>query len=161
MVVRWSVIAAFLFAAGIGLLVVGVMRGEVAAGIALFIPFFYGTGPFASLGVLLISLGMVAFFCALVRGAMSAAVDEWEEERGEEEVKSDRAGPVQKAAEKGGEAPPPQHLARPKARGGAVIMIGPVPIVFGSDRAMTRNLMILALALMAVSIVLLAFLALR
>jgi uncharacterized protein (TIGR00304 family) len=153
---RHLALAGGLFVSGILLLALGVMRGEVAAGIALFMPFLYGTGPFASLGVLLVFLGMLALFYAFIGGAVPAAAMEEEDED-----ESSQAGPFPKTAEKGGEAAPPKHPARPKARGGAVIMIGPLPIVFGSDRAMTRNLMILALALMAVSIVLLAFLALR
>jgi len=40
-------------------------------------------------------------------------------------------------------------------------MIGPVPIVFGSDSSMARRLMLMTLALMIVSLILLAFLAAR
>jgi len=38
------------------------------------------------------------------------------------------------------------------ARGGAVIMIGPIPIVFGSDRQSAKILMILAAGLMILAI---------
>ena len=37
-------------------------------------------------------------------------------------------------------------------RGGAVIFLGPIPIVAGSDPAMTRSLMIIGGVLMAVMI---------
>jgi len=71
---RYFAFAGALFTGGILLLLLSVIRGEGTAGIALFIPFFYGTGPFSSLGVLLIFLGMAALFYAFVRGAMSAAI---------------------------------------------------------------------------------------
>jgi uncharacterized protein (TIGR00304 family) len=40
-------------------------------------------------------------------------------------------------------------------------MIGPIPIVFGSDRAAARNLMILALVIMFVALLVLGILAIR
>jgi uncharacterized protein (TIGR00304 family) len=39
-------------------------------------------------------------------------------------------------------------------RGGAVVVIGPLPIVIGTDREVTKALMILAIALTAVAIIL-------
>ena len=41
---------------------------------------------------------------------------------------------------------------RRSVRGGAVIMIGPIPVVFGSDRESAKILMILAIGLMIVAI---------
>ncbi len=38
-------------------------------------------------------------------------------------------------------------------RGGGIIMIGPIPIVFGTDRQSASALMILAIALIAVSVI--------
>lgn len=37
--------------------------------------------------------------------------------------------------------------------GGGIIMIGPIPIVFGTDRQSARALMILAIVLIAVSVI--------
>jgi uncharacterized protein (TIGR00304 family) len=36
-----------------------------------------------------------------------------------------------------------------ETRGGGVLLIGPIPIIFGSDRGSTRALLILAIVLMA------------
>jgi uncharacterized protein (TIGR00304 family) len=36
-----------------------------------------------------------------------------------------------------------------EARGGGVLLIGPIPIVFGSDRGSTRTLLVLAIILTA------------
>jgi uncharacterized protein (TIGR00304 family) len=36
-----------------------------------------------------------------------------------------------------------------EARGGGVLLVGPIPIIFGSDRGSTKALLILAIVLMA------------
>lgn len=154
---RYFALAGALFIGGMLLLLLSVIRGEGTAGIALFIPFFYGTGPFASLGVLLIFLGMVALFYAFVRGAMSAALEDEESVPGVMEEKPQEA----QAQASGGDIPASKTRTGSNIRGGAVIMIGPVPIVFGSDSSMARGLMLLALALMIVSLIVLAILAVR
>lgn len=41
-----------------------------------------------------------------------------------------------------------------QARGGGVVMIGPVPIIFGTDRESTKTLVLLAIALMLFFLVL-------
>lgn len=41
----------------------------------------------------------------------------------------------------------------PKFKGGGVIMIGPIPIVFGSDNQSVQKLMILAIILMLIGFV--------
>jgi uncharacterized protein (TIGR00304 family) len=154
---RYFAFAGALFTGGILLLLLSVIRGEGTAGIALFIPFFYGTGPFSSLGVLLIFLGIAALFYAFVRGAMSAALeDERNAPGGMEERPQEARAPARRS-----ETPAPQTLPGSNIRGGAVIMVGPVPIVFGSDSSMARGLMILALSLMIASFMILVFLAMR
>jgi uncharacterized protein (TIGR00304 family) len=158
MLKRYLAVAGALFISGILMLVFSVMRGEGSAGFALFVPFFYGTGPFASLGVLLIFLGIVALFASFVRGAMNAMPDE---EGEEDRERAGTADPAKGAPRKDEEAAAPQDKDRPDVRGGAVIMIGPIPIVFGSDRAAARNLMILALVIMFVALLVLGILAIR
>jgi uncharacterized protein (TIGR00304 family) len=37
-----------------------------------------------------------------------------------------------------------------RTRGGGIVMIGPVPIIFGTDRESTRTLVLLAIVLMVV-----------
>ncbi|WP_455367638.1 TIGR00304 family membrane protein [[Eubacterium] cellulosolvens] len=39
-----------------------------------------------------------------------------------------------------------------QVKGGGIIMIGPLPIIFGTDKGSVRNLIILALVLMVISI---------
>jgi len=47
-------------------------------------------------------------------------------------------------------------MEKPEAgvRGGGVIMIGPIPIIFGTDAATLKIVMILAIALMAIAVIL-------
>jgi len=43
---------------------------------------------------------------------------------------------------------------RGKARGGGLIMIGPIPIIFGTDKETMKILLVLALALMIFAVIL-------
>jgi uncharacterized protein (TIGR00304 family) len=48
--------------------------------------------------------------------------------------------------------------ARGKTRGGGIIMIGPVPIVFGTDKETVRILLMLSIVLMILALVLMLLL---
>lgn len=43
---------------------------------------------------------------------------------------------------------------KPEVRGGGIIMIGPIPIIFGTDVAALKILMILAIVLMVIGSIL-------
>lgn len=140
-----------LFAAGGALLALSVLRGEGAAGLALFIPFFYGTGPLAFLAVLLFFSGGLC----LIAGFLRRLADAWEEGAPDEAPLN--AGNVWRAlwrgdtSRKSGSGSPDTRLetAGARTRGGAVVLIGPIPIVYGSDPGIARWMLLLALVLMA------------
>ena len=46
---------------------------------------------------------------------------------------------------------------RGKVRGGGLIMIGPIPIIFGTDKGTIKILLVLALALMILAVVIMLF----
>jgi uncharacterized protein (TIGR00304 family) len=46
----------------------------------------------------------------------------------------------------------PEDKGKPRVRGGGVIMIGPIPIIFGSDKDSAKTLVILAIILMLISL---------
>jgi uncharacterized protein (TIGR00304 family) len=46
------------------------------------------------------------------------------------------------------------EVEKPEVRGGGIIMIGPMPIIFGTDAAALRILMILAIVLMVIAAIL-------
>jgi uncharacterized protein (TIGR00304 family) len=45
------------------------------------------------------------------------------------------------------------HAADGRTRGGGVLLIGPIPIIFGTDRSSVKVLMILAIILIAVVLI--------
>lgn len=47
---------------------------------------------------------------------------------------------------------PPVGKVEPKVKGGGVIMIGPIPIIFGSDKESAKTIAILAIILMFLSL---------
>jgi len=149
---RFTAASAILFATGLALLVLSVMRGEGTAGIAVFIPFFVGSGPLSSLGVLCFFGGMVLLFFGMARSAVDAA------EADEPDPQGAHDGPEGPAAKDGPQntAPPSspaQGTARPRI--GGVVMIGPVPIIFGSDPGISKTMFYVALGLMATFLVVL------
>jgi uncharacterized protein (TIGR00304 family) len=141
---RFTAAAACLFAAGLALVALSVLRGEGSAGIAVCVPFFYGTGLLSSLGVLCFLGGTVLFFLGIARGAGEPA-------------QIDRPEPP--AGSEGAPRMPADAPSRP--RFGGVILLGPIPIVFGSDPGISRAMFYLALGLMAALVVALLVLALR
>jgi uncharacterized protein (TIGR00304 family) len=50
---------------------------------------------------------------------------------------------------------PPAEKAQSKVKGGGVIMIGPIPIIFGSDKESAKSAAILAIILMLLSLLIL------
>ena len=147
MVNRFTASAACLFALGLALVVLSVLRGEGSAGIAVCVPFFWGTGPLASLGVLCFFIGVVLLFLGMVRSAAEAS------DAGELDEQAAPDG------HRGTAVPKSTAEAAPRVRAGGVILIGPVPIVFGSDPGISRTMFYLALGLMAALIVVLIALA--
>lgn len=106
--------ALVILAAGAGLTAYAVAVGQARVGLLLIVPYLVGTGPLAAAGVGLLFLGVVLTFASLARR------------------------PPQMR-----EVPPPawppdgswrDPEADKEVRGGGVILIGPVPIVLGSDR---------------------------
>ncbi|MBM4247857.1 MAG: DUF131 domain-containing protein [Euryarchaeota archaeon] len=162
---RFTAAAAGLFALGLALVALSVLRGEGSAGIAICVPFFWGTGLFSSLGVLCFFGGMVLLFLGLLRGP-------WELAGPDGTGPAPGSGGAPDGTDAAPESPggPPEgsasaiaHSARapaPRARAGGVVLIGPVPIVFGSDPGISRTMFYMALSLMAALLVALLALAL-
>lgn len=187
MVRRLDALAAGMIACGVALLALSVLRGEGAAGVAVFIPFFYGTGPLASLGALLLFIGLFCLFLSILRPsdtfwrdspedgpeAGGASGGSGEGERAEEGEgrgagvggAGEGAEAARKLAAKDVWRAPGEESRRgagEKPRTGAVVLIGPVPIVYGSDPGVARWMLVLATALaLALFSLLLIFLLVR
>jgi len=119
---KWFAISAVLFVAAIALLSASVLTGESEFGLFLIFPFLIGSGLLALLGVILLFIAIFIVFMRLGgRFLRNENPDFSVSFEGE------------KTADK---------------KFGGVIMLGPIPIVFGSDRKIARIMMIIGLILM-------------
>ena len=120
-------ISAILFFIGIGLMIVGAITGKGGVFLLFFIPVFYGTGIFSMLGVLCIMFAMIVLFYSFVFSF-------------HQPVSENILYPSE-----------PNYEYRKKSKIGGVIFLGPIPIVFGSDRN-TVNVMVITAVLFALMI---------
>lgn len=112
---------------GIALLGYSVATGEGSAGVVLFIPVFYGSGLFAFLGVLCIMVGLILGFFGIGTGL-------GETREFEDSGKSQTSRPVGPRTQK-------------SIKGGGVVLIGPIPVIFGSDTKTAIVLVVLTIIL--------------
>ena len=122
-----------LFILGIPLLVVGAQQGDASGGLVLIIPFIVVSGLLPALGILLIFLGIVVFQFSIFHQA-ARRQEEAYSERGEgrrRESPGDfplkNGKPIFSRAD---------TKSSGKVKGGGIIFIGPIPIIFGDSRSM-------------------------
>jgi uncharacterized protein (TIGR00304 family) len=132
---RNLVLASVLLVLGIMILGYSVTTGEGTASIFIFIPVFYGSGLFAFLGVLCIMAAMILGFI----GFSERMEDKGSRGSSQKPTQSDHGRP------------------RSSIKGGGVVLVGPIPIVFGSDPKTAMVLIILALVVMVAAIILIYF----
>lgn len=129
--VKAAALAALL--AGIALLLYGGMQGDVRITLLLIVPIVHGTGLPAALGTLLLFAAMVLWFAGTVRDARHLSE---------------------------GDAGMPSGEARTGTRrSGGMVLLGPIPIVWGSDGGIRRWMVLAGIVLLALWV--LAALALR
>lgn len=124
--------ALILFVVGISLTIVGLMTADSTVYLVLFIPVIQSNSALAILGILLLFLGLVLLFANLASAG----------------VVVDRS----------------EDLSRPTVeerdrRFGGVVLVGPLPIVFGSSQRIAKYMMILGLILTVLLILVLLILA--
>ncbi len=122
----FRILAAFMILAGAGLLVYGVVAGEMQVALLLIVPVIYGS---SALGFLAIGLIIAGILVSMADFALSASAEGAEEAL----VDDDRA-------------------RSKKAEFGGVILIGPIPIIFGADRRMTFLAIMVAVAILVIMI---------
>ncbi len=128
-----------LFGGGVALIVASVATGEGRLFLFLVFPGIVTGGILGILGFLLIVLAFLVGFVQSWRGeaATPLAGDQpWEPSRTE---------------------PPPSGSPRseiPRRRFGGILLLGPIPIVFGTDRKITLAMVVLGIVLTAVALVL-------
>ena len=168
------------FIAGVLLIIIGAFQGDASFGLILIIPFVVMHGPLPALGILLIFCGIVLFQFGFVddirdgflkdggtRGA--GGTDTGTNQRThsynrglgvEREGTTERGENIGNREAKNGRpalAHTTERGRRGKVRGGGIIFIGPIPIVFG-DSISIRYLIPAAVALLILMIIAVYFL---
>lgn len=123
-----------LFLAGVAIVAIAVATGEAEVSLFLVFPVFSGSSGLFLLGVVLIALALLAGFAAMVVRPPEFA------EPGGSAGWTGEAG-IDK---------------RERSKFGGVVLVGPIPIAFGSDRKIA--LAMLAIAVAAAAIILLLIL---
>ncbi len=121
-----------LFLAGVAVVAIAVATGEAEVSLFLIFPVFSGSSGLFLLGVAIIALAMLAGFVAMAVGQPELAQP---------------GGLASRTGKAGIET-------REKSRFGGVVLVGPIPIAFGSDRKMALAMIAIAVAAAAVVLLL-------
>ena len=130
---RLSLLALACILGGGALVAYGAALGQGQVYLVFIVPVFTGSGPIPFAGIALIMLGFVLGFLSLARMPLAA------------DGLAPPAEPVTSAS---------TPLAAPAKRFGGVVFLGPFPVVFGSDKTMSKYMLVLAVAM---TVLLLAF----
>ncbi len=106
--------------------VIGFLQEDIEGGIFIIFPFIFGSGIFALIGIIFIFIAIILFSFGFVSEAQPFEKYPYEKEVPSEQKKS--------------------------IKGGGVVLIGPIPIVFGSSWKIAVVLMILAIIIIIVSL---------
>ena len=117
-------LAAILILAGAALTIFGIATGEMQLALIIFVPIIIGS---SVLGILAIGAIIAGVFAGIADLFLSGAADEPRD-----------AIPID------GNSP----QARPKGEFGGVVLIGPIPIIFGSSKKAATYAMLLALVVL-------------
>ena len=126
---KYHLTSILLFCLGIAFLAISIIRGEGRVALLLFIPIFYGSGIYSFLGIFCLIIAIfVAFFGSTFRYRWTL----FEKESMKVEKKSYQKRPMKK-------------------RFGGVILLGPIPIIIGSDTKLVIIALLLAIVLIIVT----------
>jgi uncharacterized protein (TIGR00304 family) len=116
-------------------------EGDGSSVTIIVFPFFVGNSWYAGIGGLFLCLAFIFVFMGFFSGYELLGWREMEEEFfGDERSSKDQSG-----------QPQVQRKRRTRVQGGGVILIGPIPIIFGSNTKLTVIIVALTLAIMVVA----------
>jgi uncharacterized protein (TIGR00304 family) len=121
---KYHFLSLFCFTFGIIFFILGFLQGDIQTGIFVIFPFVAGTGIYAFMGFIFIFFAMLLFISGFKNRIDS------------DEIKLDQENY--------------QTTKKTSIKGGGVVLIGPIPIVFGSNWKIAVFLMILAIILILV-----------
>jgi uncharacterized protein (TIGR00304 family) len=113
------------FIIGIAFFVLGFLQGDIQTGIFVIFPFIASTGVYAFAGFIFIFIAVLLFIFGF-----STPIES-------DDLKIDKENS--------------QPTKKTFVKGGGVVLIGPIPIIFGSNWKIAVFLMILAIVLILVS----------
>jgi uncharacterized protein (TIGR00304 family) len=122
---KWLLVSLLLFVSGVALIIVSVSNGEGQMGLFLIFPFIITQGWIGAVGSLLLFLAVISVFIGFWTSA----------------TQDPGQTPVEMSS--------PTPAARTKKNYGGVVLIGPIPIVFGSDEKIAKSMLIIAAAILA------------
>lgn len=125
---RWWLVSIALLAASVAVLGASVATGDGEVGFFLIFPFIVAWGPLAMVGAALLLLSLLWIFIGIWRASEVATTGS------------------------GGPAASGEQAGREKRFGG-VILIGPIPIAFGSDKGMAKSMLLLGVVLFVVLLI--------
>jgi len=105
----------------------GIISGDIETGVVVVFPFLFGSGIFAFLGFIFVFIGILLFMF----GFGSISVNQDFEKMGDESF---------------------EPRKKTSVKGGGVVLIGPIPIVFGSNWKIAVLLIVLAILLIIISL---------
>lgn len=115
------------FALGLVLVALAALEGGAHLALLVIVPVVYGSSLLFGLGVLLVAVGLVLLFLSAATGPAS-------------EIRP------------GGTTPPQNHPSSSTSVGG-VVLLGPFPVIFGSNPKWTPYLIVLAVVIIVAFIV--------
>lgn len=131
-------VAPVLVVAGIAALVVGFLKNEATLNLFVIFPVITATGLWSGLGILLIIVGFLVLFFTWPASMGDAALRE----------------PIPSSAPATSSASEPAPLGTPPRRWGGVLLVGPIPVLFGSDPEMAKWMIVAGFVLLAALVVL-------
>lgn len=121
---KYHIFSLISFFAGLICFSIGLLTGDMEAGFFVIIPFIAGSGIFAFLGFIFIFIAFILFMFASTKNIEYRNYNE--SENGVEKKTS--------------------------VKGGGVVLIGPIPIVFGSNWKIALVMMLIAVIIIILSI---------
>lgn len=129
-------------AAGLALIGAAAVQGDLSVHLLVVIPIVSGTGPYAALGMLLAMGGLVGWLFTGVRARPGRAGPEGAKGR------ASTGAPQARDPAEGDEG----DAQSTSTRGGGVILLGPIPIAWGSDRQSLIGVLVAAVVLILVAL---------
>lgn len=134
------VVSGLALLAGLGLLAWAAIRGDLSVHLFVIVPVVSGSSGPAALGMLLVMGGLVGWLLMGSPGRGRAPGGS---------QPSTRPPPGEQASE--GSGPPPSDETGRDTRGGGIILLGPIPIAWGSDRESLLGVVVAAIVLILVA----------